>query len=102
MYVIACEQGDASGRLEVNFEYNFLITSTAGISSGSKNLPLLRPFNSVNILKSSLLGKDLQLKQKISEKSLHTRVAFYISGLENKKQILIIENHFIVFQNIPH
>ena len=32
---------------------------------------------------------------------MYTRVAFYISELENKKQILIIENCFIVFQNIP-
>ena len=31
-----------------------------------------------------------------------TRVAFYISGLVNKKQTLIIENRFIVFQNISN
>ena len=28
------------------------------------------------------------------------RVAFHIKGLVNKKQILIIENRFIVIQNI--
>lgn len=31
-----------------------------------------------------------------------TRVAFYISVLENKKQIFIIENRSIVYQNILH
>ena len=30
-----------------------------------------------------------------------SRAAFYISGLKDKKKILIIENRF-VFQNIPH